>query len=38
MPFIKNDKVSVKDQVAAVAKEAGVELAVKRFARIGAGA
>ncbi|MHC4952501.1 MAG: translation elongation factor Ts [Planctomycetota bacterium] len=38
MPFIKDDKVSVKDKVAAVAKEAGIDLKVKRFARIGAGA
>ena len=38
MPFIMNDKVSVQDQVAAVAKDAGVEISLKRFARIGAGA
>ena len=38
MPFIMNDKVSVQDQVAAVAKDAGVEMTLKRFARIGAGA
>ena len=38
MPFIMNDKLSVQDQVAAVAKEAGKELSLKRFARIGAGA
>jgi len=38
MPFIKNDKLSVKQQVEAVAKQAGVGVTVKRFARIGAGA
>jgi len=38
MPFIMNDKVSVQDQVAAVAKDVGVELSLTRFARIGAGA
>ncbi len=38
MPFIKDDKVSVTDKIAAVGKEAGVEFSIKRFARIGAGA
>jgi len=38
MPFIKNDKLSVKEQVAAVAKDVGVGVTLKRFARIGAGA
>ena len=38
MPFIMNDKVSVKQQVEAVAKDAGAEMSIKRFARIGAGA
>lgn len=38
MPFIMNDKVSVQDQLASVAKDAGKELSLKRFARIGAGA
>lgn len=38
MPFIKNDKLSVEQHVAAVAKELGISAKVKRFARIGAGA
>jgi elongation factor Ts len=38
MPFIKNDKLSVQQQVDAVGKQAGVDISVKRFARIGAGA
>jgi elongation factor Ts len=38
MPFIKNDKLSVQQQVDAVGKQAGVAISVKRFARIGAGA
>ena len=38
MPFIKDDKSSVKDKIAAVAKEAGAKFNLKRFARIGAGA
>ncbi|MHC4939749.1 MAG: translation elongation factor Ts [Planctomycetota bacterium] len=38
MPFIKNDKVSVKQQVENVGKDAGVSISIKRFARIGAGA
>jgi elongation factor Ts len=37
-PFIKDDKSSVKQRVDAVAKEAGIELRLRRFARIGAGA
>jgi len=38
MPFIKNDKLSVRQQVEAVSKGAGVGVTLKRFARIGAGA
>lgn len=37
-PFIKNEKESVKGHVAAVAKEAGTDIEVRRFARIAAGA
>ncbi|MHC4959411.1 MAG: translation elongation factor Ts [Planctomycetota bacterium] len=37
-PFIKDEKVSVEKRVAAVGSDAGVSLALKRFARIGAGA
>ncbi len=37
-PFIKNEKESVKQHVAAVAKEAGTDIEVRRFARIAAGA
>jgi len=37
-PFIKDDKSSVKQRVDAVAKEAGIALRLRRFARIGAGA
>jgi elongation factor Ts len=37
-PFIKNEKQSVKQHVAAVAKEAGTAVEVRRFARIAAGA
>lgn len=37
-PFIKNEKASVKQHVAAVAKEAGTAVEVRRFARIAAGA
>lgn len=37
-PFIKNEKESVKQHVAAVAKEAGKDIEVRRFARIAAGA
>ena len=37
-PFIKNEKESVKQHVAAVAKEAGTDVEVRRFARIAAGA
>jgi elongation factor Ts len=37
-PFIKNEKESVKQHVAAVAKEAGTAIEVRRFARIAAGA
>jgi elongation factor Ts len=37
-PFIKDEKSSVKQRVDAVAKEAGITLRLRRFARIGAGA
>ena len=37
-PFIKNDKLSVLQQVQEVAKEAGTDIAIRRFARISAGA
>jgi len=37
-PFIKNDKETVEKRVAAVGKEAGSEITVRRFARIAAGA
>ena len=37
-PFLKDEKLSVKQRVEAVAKEAGTTLRVRRFARIGAGA
>jgi elongation factor Ts len=37
-PFIKNEKESVKQHVADVAKEAGTAVEVRRFARIAAGA
>jgi elongation factor Ts len=37
-PFIKNEKESVKQHVAAIAKEAGTDVEVRRFARIAAGA
>lgn len=37
-PFIKNDKVTVQQQVDAVAKAAGIPTRLTRFARIGAGA
>jgi len=35
-PFIKDEKLSVQQRIEAVAKEAGVELELTRFARIGA--
>jgi len=37
-PFIKNEKVSVKQHVADVAKQAGLKVEIARFARVGAGA
>ena len=37
-PFIKNDKETVQKRVEAVAKEAGSDLAIRRFARVAAGA
>jgi elongation factor Ts len=37
-PFIKNEKESVEKHVAAVAKQAGTAVEVRRFARIAAGA
>jgi elongation factor Ts len=37
-PFLKDEKVSVKQRVEAVAKEAGTPIRIRRFARIGAGA
>ena len=37
-PFIKNEKETVRKHVGAIAKDAGVTIAVRRFARIGAGA
>lgn len=37
-PFIKDDKVSVKQRVEAVAKQAETPMRIRRFARIGAGA
>jgi elongation factor Ts len=37
-PFIKDEKVSVKQHVDAVAKQAETAIRVRRFARVGAGA
>ena len=37
-PFLKDEKVSVKQRVEAVAKAAGLEARIRRFARVGAGA
>ncbi len=37
-PFLKDEKVSVKQRVEAVAKQAETPLRVRRFARVGAGA
>lgn len=37
-PFIKNEKESVRQHVAAVAREAGTAVEIRRFARIAAGA
>ena len=37
-PFTKNEKVSVQQHVAEVAKQAGVKVSIARFARVGAGA
>ncbi|MHC4550609.1 MAG: translation elongation factor Ts [Planctomycetota bacterium] len=37
-PFIKNEKESVKQRIAAVAKETDVPVTIRRFARISAGA
>lgn len=37
-PFIKNDKESVQQHVAGVAKQVGTAVSVRRFARIAAGA
>jgi elongation factor Ts len=37
-PFIKNEKVTVRQHVADVAKAAGTKVEIARFARIGAGA
>ncbi|MCK6461160.1 MAG: translation elongation factor Ts [Planctomycetes bacterium] len=37
-PFLKDEKMSVKQRVEAVAKGAGTTLRVRRFARVGAGA
>ena len=37
-PFVKDEKVSVKQRVEAVAKQAETALRIRRFARVGAGA
>jgi len=37
-PFLKDEKMSVKQRVEAVGKEAGAAVRIRRFARIGAGA
>jgi elongation factor Ts len=37
-PFLKDEKVSVKQRVEAVAKQAETPIRIRRFARIGAGA
>lgn len=36
-PFLKDDKMSVKQRVEAIAKELGAPLRIRRFARVGAG-